>query len=131
MAVEVATVSSGHKCSHCSFVANAESIFINWGDRGKISFKPSMIGLFTMPGWLGHSPFYAFICKFCGEQAVDYPHGYTGDGLRNGLLYLICSRCSALHVLYEKRFYEIEGMGAPLTFWQMLMGAIKARFSKV
>ena len=119
-----------HDCSHCAFLANIESIFVDGKTQGKALRKPQLVGLFTLPGWTGHSSFYCFACEFCEKLAVDYPHGYTSDGSRNGLLYLKCNHCNSQLVLYDRKFYEVEEVNAPPTFWQLFKEAFQARNSK-
>ena len=105
-----------HECSECIFVANQESVFTGWGDK-KVGKIPKCVGCFTMPNWSGHCNFYIFSCPFCGNSSVDYPHGYTSDGTRSGLLYLSCQDCEAIQPLYDKDIYKASGMPAPPSFW--------------
>ncbi|MBI2058010.1 MAG: hypothetical protein HYT63_03470 [Candidatus Yanofskybacteria bacterium] len=109
-----------HECPKCTFVADAESIFVGWSSTVKVGKDPKLVGCFTMPNWSGHSNFYLFSCPVCGVDSVDYPHGYTNDGIRNGLLYLICQNCKEVKLLYDKDIYEALGMPAPPSFWEVL-----------
>ncbi len=109
-----------HGCDKCTFVANQENIFVDWGTKVKAEKKPKLVGCFTLPNWSGHLNFYLFCCSVCGADSVDYPHGYTSDGVINGLLYLTCQSCQATKCLYEKDIYEASGMPAPPSFWQVV-----------
>ena len=76
---------SAHECDKCTFVASTEDIVIPKEASSRINHAPFLVGIFSMPGWSGHSPFYVFTC-YCNFDSVDYPHGYTNYGL----LYLKC-----------------------------------------
>lgn len=119
---------SGHECSQCNFVANRESIYIDRQTMAKASFNPLRIGLFTMPHWVGHSLFYLFICRGCRGEVVDYPHGFTSDGLRSGLLYLWCENCHRRLILYDRSIYEAEDMPAPPTLRQIIKYVLRVGF---
>ena len=115
-----------HECPDCTFVANEGSIFTGWVSK-KIGKNPELVGCFTMPNWVGHSNFYIFSCSLCGNNSVDYPHGYTSDGIRNGLLYLFCQNCNAIKPLYGKDVYRASGMPAPPSFWEVLKQTLAMR----
>ena len=108
-----------HECPDCTFVANEGSIFTGWVSK-KIGKNPELVGCFTMPNWVGHSNFYIFSCSLCGNNSVDYPHGYTSDGIRSGLLYLSCQICRAVKPLYDKDIYKASGVPTPSSFWEVL-----------
>lgn len=112
-----------HQCPDCTFVANEESIFAGWANKIKADKKPRLVGCFTMPNWVGHSNFYLFRCSVCGVDSVDYPHGYTSDGIRDGLLYLSCQSCKAVQPLYGKDVYKASGMPTPPSFVEVLKEA--------
>ncbi len=109
-----------HECPYCTFVANEESIFTGWASKIKAGRKPKLVGLFTLPNWTSHLHFYLFRCLVCRDVSVDYPHGYTSDGVRNGLLYFSCPRCGSTNPLYEKKIYEASGMPTPPGFWGLI-----------
>ena len=111
-----------HECPDCTFVANEGSIFTGWGSK-KIGKNPELVGCFTMPNWVGNSNFYIFSCSLCGNNSVDYPHGYTSDGIRNDLLYLVCQNCKSVKPLYDKDIYKASSMPAPPSFWEVLKQA--------
>jgi hypothetical protein len=102
-------------CTECTFVQDIESLFIYLVPRElkeKAVKKPLFLGKFTMIGWNGHSGFYLFKCKSCGQVYVDYPHGYTDFGL----MFLRCEHCQAkisLEVTEEKALYERERVFIP------------------
>src|SRR3989338_3421605 len=79
-------------CIDCKFAPDKNSIFV-WHTKKElkehISKKPAFVGLFTLPGWVGHSGFYLFKCGNCGKTVIDHPHGYT----EHGLLFLRCDSC--------------------------------------
>lgn len=106
-----------HECSKCTFVANEESIFTGWASKAKAGKKPKLVGCFTLPNWTGHLRFYLFRCLACKMASVDYPHGYTSDGMRSGLLYFFCPYCESTNPLYDREIYESSGMPAPPSFW--------------
>ena len=76
---------SVHECEKCTFVASTENITISREASSRINREPFLLGIFSMPGWSGHAPFYVFTC-YCNFVSVDYPHGYTNYGL----LYFKC-----------------------------------------
>lgn len=88
---ELAEFRREHKdsdCTECSFVADADTLFIYHVSREQktaAGFDPVSIGTYTMPKWKGHSLFYLFKCFVCGGIVVDYPHGYQGN--------LNCNKC--------------------------------------
>lgn len=102
-------------CTECSFVQDKETLFIYLVPRDlkdKVTNKPMFFGKFTMPGWTGHSGFYLFKCKACGEVSTDYPHGYTDYGL----MFLCCDHCQEtipLEVTEERALYEREKVFIP------------------
>lgn len=112
-----------HRCDDCTFVANSESIFAGWTHKTESSEKPRRLGCFTLPNWNGHSDFYLFKCSACGVACVDYPHGYTSDGVRDGLLYFSCHSCEAIKPLYDKEIYKSSGLPSLPTFWDVLKEA--------
>lgn len=102
-------------CTECSFVSDADTLFmfnITREQKERASHNPEFVGKFTMPGWTGHSGFHLFKCQECGTVCVDYPHGYTD----NGLLYLRCKDCRTNLVLRpkeERAIYVNEGVHIP------------------
>lgn len=74
-----------HRCNDCISVENREEIFTGWGNKVKVGRRPKLLGNFSLPGWTGHLPFYAFRCPDCGKIGVDYPNGYKG--------FLYCQYC--------------------------------------
>jgi len=105
-------------CTECKPVLDASSLatyMISREDKNGTTHKPRCVGLFTMPGWVGHSRFYIFRCKECQDSVIDYPHGYTSDAMRDGLLFLRCNICGEILPLYDREVYEAEGLPAPLT----------------
>ena len=102
----------GHECEKCIYVANRGNIVIPLEIVKKESSEPVFINFFTMPGWVGHAAFYAFVCEHCACMTVDYPHGYTGPGY----LFLTCQNCDANFVLNSSKYTEIyrkDGMEPP------------------
>ena len=123
------TIYNGHECKDCTFVASQERIFINKEIISKASHTPLLVGIFTLTGWSGHSPFYIFKCRFCRLTSLDYPHGYT----RFDRLYLRCQNCEKLLELGLVRhayIYESLGFEMPETNWQRMKRIIKYRFSR-
>ncbi|MBI2674197.1 MAG: hypothetical protein HYX22_00455 [Candidatus Yanofskybacteria bacterium] len=103
------------ECKECAFVQDGESLFTFFVSRDlkeKATEKPVFVGKFTMPNWIGHSGFYIFRCKECGEVSVDYPHGYTD----HGLMYLACCYCREklpLEAVRDRSIYEREETHVP------------------
>lgn len=107
-------------CTSCKFVQDKETLLlyiIPREFRAKATEKPLFVGLFTMPGWTGHSAWYLFKCKDCGSVVVDYPHGYRGS-----FLYLHCGSCSSELILdgRYREIYEREGAPAPPSLLEWL-----------
>lgn len=67
------------------------------------SFKIEFCGMYTFPGWSGHTGVYLFRCDDCGEVRVDSPHGYT----ESGLFFLRCSKCKKTFPLEPRDSREI------------------------
>ena len=72
-------------CTQCSFVTDIETFLLYTVSRDlKDNFtnrrRPHFLGFYTMPGWVGHSGFYLFMCNDCCAVRVDYPHGYDDVG---------------------------------------------------
>lgn len=110
----MATLESRHECPECSFVNDRESILLPFELRQNISSKPVFLGLFTLPGWSGHSGFYAFKCRRCGRVNVDYPHGHV--------MYFTCFDCpnpeaewsnSTNFRIVDRSIYEREKVPIP------------------
>ena len=102
----------GHECDKCIYVANRESIIVPLKVIKNASSSPIFINFFTMPRWVGHASFYAFVCH-CGFLSVDYPHGYTGPGY----LFLTCQNCQCnlvLDSLEHTEIYKRENTEPPL-----------------
>ncbi len=115
-------------CKECVFVSCNQDIFlyhVSRENRQIATKEPKFIGLYCMDGWIGHSAFYLFVCGECQALNVDYPHGYSNDGLREGLIYLRCNDCKTKLLLYDEEIYKREGMHKPPTFLEMLLGIIK------
>ena len=104
-----------HECSDCTFVRDKDTLFIFLVPNNlkeQATSKPFFFGKFTMMGWTGHSRFYLFKCKSCGQVSIDSPHGYTDFGL----MYLSCDHCRGilpLEVSEGKAIYEREGLPIP------------------
>lgn len=115
-------------CKECSFVQDKETLLlyvIKREARERATAKPSFVGKFSMTGWVGHCGFYLFRCRECGKVSVDYPHGYTSDGLISGLSYLRCDGCGLKFAQHLKEIYTNEGMETPPGFLGMMFGTIK------
>lgn len=103
------------ECVECTFVSDKETLFlhnISREDKENVDEEPKFVGKFNMFGWIGHSSFYLFKCKFCKEIVLDYPHGYRGD-----FMYLRCDRCKEEVILVGKRYkdvYDRDGFHWPV-----------------
>ena len=119
------------KCGDCIFVPSLDDLLlykVSRELREEASEKPYYLGKFVMPKWTNHSDFYMFKCVGCNAVRVDYPHGYTSDGVNNGLLYLRCNNCQFQVILYDKNIYQRLGMEAPPNFWKSVLFALKLRW---
>lgn len=99
-------------CKECAFVQTKEillSYIVDREDKLRAAYKPRFYGKFTMIGWVGHSSFYLFKCRSCGEVAIDYPHGYRPGGY----CYIRCDECRSEILLKEKEHYQRDGMALP------------------
>lgn len=102
-------------CTECTYVQDKESLFVFLVSRElkkRVTTKPGFVGLFCMSGWVGHSGFYIFKCRYCGFTSVDYPHGYCDFGL----MYLHCDSCKErlpLEVVEEEEIYRREKAPIP------------------
>lgn len=124
---------SRHHCPDCTFVTDFDPpSFPNTVQKlvKKAGKKPKFCGLFTMPGWSGHNGFYVFRCQECRQLSIDYPHGYTGDGLRSGLLYLRCGICDYQSLIYDKKIYAFQGISAPPSLWKIFKRLLKRELLK-
>ncbi|KKR02549.1 MAG: hypothetical protein UT29_C0001G0029 [Candidatus Yanofskybacteria bacterium GW2011_GWA1_39_13] len=92
-------------CKECTFVQDKDTLltFIVPREAKEGATKePKDCGIFTMPGWTGHSHFYLFKCVECGKVTVDYPHGYHGP-----YWYLRCDDCECTFDLSSSKFRSI------------------------
>ncbi|PJE50342.1 MAG: hypothetical protein COV29_04150 [Candidatus Yanofskybacteria bacterium CG10_big_fil_rev_8_21_14_0_10_36_16] len=89
-----------------------------------ICSKIVKIGLFSLPNWKGHAPFYVFDCLFCGNVNIDYAHGYTSEGL----LYLSCNKCDSRVVLTIHKFYKENDCVPPPSFLESIKILFKLIF---
>ena len=113
-----------HECDLCVYVANGEFVVIPKEIKETVGYQPVFIGFFTMPGWAGHLPFFAFRCRYCDCPSADYPHGYT----EGGRLFLSCNGCEEVLVLNKsehKHIYKMEGLKPPAGFFATLLSLIR------
>lgn len=93
-------------CQDCIFVQDKQTLLTFIVPRQLktgATKRPSFVGMFTMPGWTGHSAFYLFKCVECSWVSIDYPHGYTSQGL----IFLRCDNCREKLVLRPFRDRDI------------------------
>jgi hypothetical protein len=108
------------ECGQCTFVANRGCVHYSpdqergvtlshvdvfWVMLRRLTWedKAIPIGLFTMPGWNGHTTIYLFHCMECGLVSRDYLHGYP--------LFLSCEHCDTRHRLSK----ALPGQKEPMT----------------
>lgn len=113
-----------HRCNECSFISSKhdlcvkpdmfDKVKLNWFDIFCLEIglnriyerKILPVGKFTLPDWSYHSDFYLFQCPGCRQLSFDYLHGYVSDGLRSGLLFLLCDNCDIMIIVYGNKFYK-------------------------
>lgn len=118
-----------HECAGCAFVPDAGTLLayvVSREQRDAAGRKPRFVGMFTMPGWVGHSGFYLFRCRQCDDLCIDYPHGYR----ENGCIYVRCDRCRFEVIFYPREHrdvYKRENVVPPPTAWKVLKSYWKNR----
>lgn len=114
-----------HECTECTFVANKESIYVHPDVLKKLGKRPVFLGIFTLPGWVGHSAFYVLKCSECDNAVVDYPHGYTSEGR----LFFSCNSCfdgeQTIIPINDSGIYIKAGQDESLSFMASILGAFK------
>jgi len=134
-----------HRCNKCNFAFSKDLITVsgelrkraklNWFDlfcfnlgfHSLFERKIVDMGYFSLADWTDHSNFYLFQCPDCKHFSVDYIHGYTSDGFRSGLYFLICEHCDFRLIVYGKKFYENR---KPESLFSILFNLIKFKFAR-
>ena len=80
-------------CKECIIAQTKEEILRTSKDLAKDRY----LGLFALPGFTGHLPFFIFKCEFCNKFFADYPHG---DG------YVICGYCKESQTIESKSVWR-------------------------
>lgn len=119
------------ECKECTFVQDMATLLafmVPKEVREMATEEPKDCGVFTMPGWSGHSHFYLFKCKACRKVVVDYPHGYHGE-----YWYLRCGECAFALDLSSSKFRSIyeDNNGFVPKFREEIAGWIKRNFLRL
>ena len=107
-------------CKECTITQTKEEIL----SMKKGATKDTYLGLFALPGFTGHLPFFAFQCQYCNELFADYP---------NGGGYVVCGICrksqpikskAVWKQLFKLGHYRKDGWTMPVVKWILFLAAI-------